>query len=188
MHHIISTLGYRKATPNKFSASCPPLRHICMWVGSPFPYFIRRLHGCLSSHYLPSYSKQLNSILACAFIFYTAKITLASLHADLLAQWPMSWQLHTMHKKNWKTIEEYGIMELLKWAVDRKHYLEWPNKSPHFFQKTPSPEFSGYGPVHGLITTLKSPSLICVDQKQILELNPHLFKYLCYWNEPKEVR
>ena len=39
-HAITSTnVTNSKATSNKFSVSHPRLKHICMWVGGPFPLF-----------------------------------------------------------------------------------------------------------------------------------------------------
>jgi len=53
---------YCKATPNKFSISQPPLRHICMRAGSPFPLFHYEIVSS-SIHYFPNYShwKQQNN-------------------------------------------------------------------------------------------------------------------------------
>jgi len=90
-----------------------------MQAGGPFSLLHYEI-GSLSSHYLPNYScsKQSNSILDCAFIFYTTRIKQMLF---LLTHWHMSWQLHkTICKKNRKIIEEYGIMELQAGSIQMR--------------------------------------------------------------------
>jgi len=86
-----------KATPNKFSVSRSPLRHICMRAGSPFHYFITRL-AAIIYQVIATANSQIE-FLACAFISYSARITQTSLHGDLLAHWHMNWQLYTKYAR-----------------------------------------------------------------------------------------
>jgi len=131
------TIHLQLVSPNKFSVSCPPFRHICMRAGGPFPLFHYGI-GSLSSHYLPSYShiKQPNSL--CHHLLHCknntnvlAEITSCQLASTITCELTTS---HNMQEKpeNNRRIRNNETLRAgsnLIRAVDRKqkYYLEWPN-------------------------------------------------------------